>query len=137
LKAQSESEYFSFKCGRDVFMCGGLKEGQVCQNFGTERNGAYLTATQDECKGMIKATATIDAFKYRCPNLNAISHYVEYGLDELKEGTKYELDANLVIKTSRCSCRATSGCGVPKTCGEGYVKEGKYEMLNFVIQIFD
>jgi hypothetical protein len=122
--------FYSFKCGTNVFMCGGLTESQICSNSGADKNGAYIAASVADCDGMIAATmpTTGSTFSYKCPIVgdksNAISHYVKYGCNGGK-GTKFELEKSVVV-TSQCSCDSEEGCGKNTKCNKDS-EGGKFE----------
>jgi hypothetical protein len=92
---------YTFKCGTDNFLCGNEVDGSLCND------GAKSTqkATQEQCDGLIAAmlNPAIDTFSVKCPNGNAISHYVVYDCHGTS-GTKYELDGGEEIAVS-CSRR--------------------------------
>jgi hypothetical protein len=98
-------------------MCGGLSSEQVCDNRGTD---SYVSASPEECNGMIQATTREDTFSYKCPNNRDISHFVVYGCNG-GTGTKHEAGG-----IEQCSC-PSGNCGKLGGCG-GTVGGGTFHM---------
>jgi hypothetical protein len=90
---------YTFKCAKTNFLCGNEVDGTLC-NDGVDET---VKATEAECEAMITGMLdpNTDTYSVKCPNGNAISHYVVYDCHGT-DGIKYEKE---MPDGERCSRR--------------------------------